>query len=125
MAAEDYHDFDYPPEYDNDHDDPFFPPRGGTAYPRERIRPGSLRTIRFAEVAVPGSKPLSDLVPGETFRFAQAKNAANVYMVIEEEDAPYSGDVRYILLNSGKVYSSRPNKPVVQVDIRVSILGEV
>lgn len=75
---------------------------------------------RRVQVDIPGSVKLSSLSPGETFRFANALNVANVYMVIQSEDLDESV-VNYVLLNTGKVYKSRPNKSVVQVDVRMSV----
>lgn len=69
---------------------------------------------------LPGSVALEDLEPGETFRFATPIKPANVYMVISSKDLDYE-DVHYVLLNSGKLYSSRPSKRVMQIDVRVVI----
>lgn len=75
---------------------------------------------RRIQVEIPGSVQLDALHPGETFRFANAMSASNVYMVIQSQDLDDSL-IHYVLLNSGRLYSSRPTKRVMQVDVRMSI----
>lgn len=106
---------------DFDDDDPYFDEldfkRSG--YGRSPGR-DPFEEPRRIQVDIPGSVKLSSLSPGETFRFANAMSVANVYMVIQSEDLDDSV-VNYVLLNTGKVYKSRPSKSVVQVDVRMSI----
>lgn len=71
-------------------------------------------------VDYPGSIELKKLAPGETFVFPNAVKLDNIYMVIHSLDLDDSR-VYYVLLNTGVVYSSNPNKRVLQQDVRVSI----
>lgn len=82
----------------------------------------SLKEPRRAQVEVnlPGSVELQSLEPGETFRFVNAVNGANVYMVIQSSDLDDTL-VHYTLLNTGRVYHSHPTKCVMQVDVRIIV----
>ena len=121
MAAEDYIDeCDFDPYLEDDE-----PPGGWSPYYQRQLAslPSSswgAPKPRRVSVDLPGSVALSSLQPGETFRFANAVNAVNVYMVIASQDLS-AALVHYVLLNTGKVYSSNPTKRVFQVDARITI----
>lgn len=117
MAAEDYFD-EYAPYSDWDAEEP---DEGWDAYYARQDRESRRSTThRRIEVDLPGSVPLEALEAGETFRFASPIKPENVYMVISSKDLD-DEDVHYVLLNNGKLYSSRPSKRVMQIDVRVSI----
>jgi len=121
MAAEDY----FPDEYAYDDFQEEEPREGWDAYYARQVRELRLdrrypQSTRRVQVVIPGSLPLEELGPGETFRFASAVNPANVYMVIDSIDLD-DQDVHYVLLRTGKVYSSRPTKRVMQVDVSVVV----
>lgn len=116
MAAEDYiNDCDFDPFLEEE------PPGGWTGFNMTEYR--APRRVRINGPDVPGTVQLSSLLPGETFKFPNAVNAANVYMVIESQalSAAFPALSHYILLNTGRLYASSPTKRVQQVDVRVSV----
>lgn len=76
-------------------------------------------TPKRVTVEGPGSRTmeLGDLVEGETFRFPNAVKSTNVYMVIASDCVA----VDYVLLNTGKKYTSSPQKRVCQVSVHIVI----
>lgn len=64
---------------------------------------------------------LGSLEPGQTFRFLSPYNPANVYMVILSQAGSDLGKVDYVLLNSGRHYTSRYTRSVEIVQCSLTV----